>query len=216
MLNLSHLEFKGNKDGIVIHISKESSIKEMVDSLSKKIEKKSFYKGAFVVGTSGKKLTYNEKSIIEEILIKELEINVKSLENIDSFTKKTNKVNNKNSSENDVFDGIKEGLTKFVRGTLRSGVKVDFKGNVIILGDVNPGAEVIAYGNIIIMGTLRGVAYAGANGNINAYVVANKLIATQLRIAGLITRAPDDGDYEPDMPEIAYIKENRMEIEPYI
>ena len=215
MLNLSYLEFKGNKDGIIIQISDESTIKEMIDELNKKIEKKNFYKGASVIGTSGKTLTYNEKSVLEEILVKELKMSVISLENSDIIVD-NDKFMDKSKSEEAAFDNLNEGVTKFVRGTLRSGVKVDFKGNVVILGDVNSGAEVIAYGNIVIMGTLRGLAYAGVNGNANSYIVANRFLAKQLRIATLITRAPDDSDYEPDMPEIAYIKNNRIEIEPYI
>ncbi len=113
-----------------------------------------------------------------------------------------------------VFLGLKEGLTQFLRGTMRSGRSVIFKGNVVILGDVNPGAEIIADGNIVVMGHLRGVAHAGANGNHDAYVCANKLNPTQLRIGKLITRPPDE-NHGADS-EIAFVKGDMIVIEPYL
>ncbi|MBC7106160.1 MAG: septum site-determining protein MinC, partial [Firmicutes bacterium] len=74
--------------------------------------------------------------------------------------------------------------TILVRRTLRSGQRLCYNGNVVILGDVNPGAEVVAAGNVIVMGVLRGVVHAGANGNEEAVVLAFRLRPTQLRIAG--------------------------------
>lgn len=120
-----------------------------------------------------------------------------------------------NAQETDlVFSGLKEGQTQFVRGTMRSGRSVIFKGNVVVLGDVNPGAEIIADGNIVVMGHLRGVAHAGANGNHAAFVCANQLNPTQLRIGKLITRSPDEA-HGAD-PEIAIVKGDMIVIEPYL
>ena len=50
--------------------------------------------------------------------------------------------------------------TILVKRTLRSGQRVFFPGNIVVLGDVNPGAEVIAGGNVLIMGSMRGMAHA--------------------------------------------------------
>ena len=55
--------------------------------------------------------------------------------------------------------------TKFHRGAVRSGQKLEFEGSIVIMGDVNDGAEVIAGDNIVILGALRGLAHAGAKGN---------------------------------------------------
>ena len=89
-------------------------------------------------------------------------------------------------------------------------------GNVVIMGDVNHGAEIIAYGNIVVMGALRGVAHAGANGNDEAFVSAFRLQATQLRIGKFIARAPDNSSYNPKYPEVAFIRDEMIQIEPYI
>ena len=105
------------------------------------------------------------------------------------------------------------GQTLIVSRMLRGGQKVVFNGSVIIMGDVNPGAEVIANGNITVEGTCRGLAHAGVNGDQTATITADKLMAGQLRIAGLIARAPDNQD-EPTCREIARIVSDAVVIEP--
>ena len=55
--------------------------------------------------------------------------------------------------------------TLYLRRTLRSGQRVDYQGNVVIMGDVNAGAMVTCTGDIIVLGALRGLAHAGAEGN---------------------------------------------------
>jgi len=101
-----------------------------------------------------------------------------------------------------------------VRGTLRSGQVVEHEGNVVILGDLNPGAIVRSTGDVIVLGHLRGVVHAGANGNRNAQVWALRLEPTQLRIADLIARSPDD-EHGPDGPEIARIVDGWIQVEAY-
>ncbi|MFA5507613.1 MAG: septum site-determining protein MinC [Vulcanimicrobiota bacterium] len=73
--------------------------------------------------------------------------------------------------------------TLYLRKTLRSGQKVVFAGNVVLLGDLNPGAQIEADGDVIVMGQLRGAVHAGAEGDRTSTVIASSLQATQLRIA---------------------------------
>ncbi len=82
--------------------------------------------------------------------------------------------------------------TEVVDHTLRSGVRVDSAGTVVVLGDVNAGAEVVARGDVIVVGALRGLAHAGAEGNEDAAIWALELTAKQLRIAGHVAVSPDD------------------------
>ena len=109
-------------------------------------------------------------------------------------------------------EGMVEGSCLFVERTLRSGKSVQFEGHIVILGDVNPGAEIIATGNIVVLGSLRGVAHAGATGERKASVSAYHLAPTQLRIADLVTRAPD-GKVGERGPEIARIKDDQLIVE---
>lgn len=76
--------------------------------------------------------------------------------------------------------------TKFHRGSLRSGQKIETEGSLVVLGDVNSGAEVIASDNIIVLGALRGLAHAGAKGNKQAIVAAGLFDAVQIRIANVV------------------------------
>lgn len=82
--------------------------------------------------------------------------------------------------------------TKVFTGTLRSGQRLEFEGSIVVVGDVNGGSEVVAEGNIIIIGNMRGFAHAGAKGNRSAYIVANIIEPTQLRIADIILRNVDE------------------------
>jgi len=106
---------------------------------------------------------------------------------------------------------IRMSNTKFHRGTVRSGQLVSFDGNLVIIGDVNPGGEVC------VMGSLRGMVHAGANGNREALVVALNLQPTQLRIADVITRPPDEKETVGQFfPELAYVKDGMVYIERYL
>ncbi|MFN3491896.1 MAG: septum site-determining protein MinC [Anaerolineales bacterium] len=71
----------------------------------------------------------------------------------------------------------------FISKTIRSGTRIEYPGNIVIVGDVNPGAEVIAEGSVVVWGRVRGVIHAGVKGNRNAFICALDLSANQLRIA---------------------------------
>lgn len=107
------------------------------------------------------------------------------------------------------------GHTLLVRRTIRSGQRIFYPGNVVVMGDVNPGGEVVAGGHVIVMGALKGMVHAGAEGDESAVVIAFDLQPTQLRIAGYIARPPDKGDKPLRKPEIARIQDGAVIIERY-
>ena len=76
--------------------------------------------------------------------------------------------------------------TRFHKGSLRSGQRLEEEKSIVILGDVNSGAEVIASDNIVVLGTLRGLAHAGAKGNKEAIIAAGRLDTVQMRIANIV------------------------------
>ena len=92
--------------------------------------------------------------------------------------------------------------TKFHRGSLRSGQKLEVEGSVVIIGDVNSGAEVVASDNIVVLGALRGLAHAGAKGNKQAIVAAGLFDAVQIRVANIVKEIVRD---EEPMHKQAYI-----------
>lgn len=106
--------------------------------------------------------------------------------------------------------------TVLVKRTLRSGQRVHFAGNVVVLGDVNPGAEIVAAGDIVVMGTLRGVAHAGATGGEDAIVAAFRLQPTQLRVASYIGRSPDGASAHASVPELARVRDGALVVERFM
>lgn len=105
--------------------------------------------------------------------------------------------------------------TRYLKGTVRSGIVVESPGNLVIVGDVNAGAALRANGDIVVLGTLRGVAHAGINGNLEAQILAINLRPTQIRIADLIARSPDDGQPPlSKLPERALVQNGEIHVIP--
>lgn len=69
-----------------------------------------------------------------------------------------------------------------IRRSLRSGQRVEHRGDVIVEGNVNDGAEVLASGNVVILGRLQGLVHAGFGGCEDASVCARVFEAPQVRI----------------------------------
>lgn len=206
---MSHdiISFKGNKEGIYIQI-KELDFNTIKEELIKRLrETKNFFKGVKVIDIKGSSLTDIEVAVLTNIIEEfdiEVEIRPQDIEEIEE------------DEEIVPFIGIDEGVTKFIRNTLRSGQREEFDGNMVILGDTNPGSVIVAKGNIIVMGTLRGIAHAGSDGNKSSIVAAFKMKPTQLRIADIIARSPDHETLNPKWPEVAKIQEDKVIIEPYL
>ncbi|MBI5954223.1 MAG: septum site-determining protein MinC [Chloroflexi bacterium] len=93
----------------------------------------------------------------------------------------------------------------FVTKTLRSGKRIEFPGNVVVLGDVNAGAEIIADGHVVVWGRVRGMIHAGAKGDRSAVICALDLSATQLRIADEVSAVLEP--QKNPRPEVASINE---------
>ncbi len=106
-----------------------------------------------------------------------------------------------------------EDAAQWVKGPLRSGGRVLYEGNVVVLGDVNPGAEIVAGGSVIVWGRLRGVVHAGAQGDEKATVCALEFNPTQLRIAGEIAVSPKKRG--KSQPETAYLKDGHLVAAPW-
>lgn len=211
------VEFKGHREGIYLQFHTEAPMSEILTHLRSRLTGVSdFFKGAKVIGILERDLETEEIEAVRAIITGEF-----GLEMVENPVRKSPKLISN-------LEGIPEqdsqeetdlhilGDTVFHRGNLRSGKRIESHGHLIVLGDVNPGAELIADGNIIVMGVLKGFAHAGRRGDENAYVAANKLEPTQLRIAGLITRSPDEGYEKPEYPELARIQGERIVFEPTV
>jgi septum site-determining protein MinC len=100
------------------------------------------------------------------------------------------------------------------KGTVRAGQQLFFEGDVVLIGDVNPGGEISATGDIYVFGRLRGVAHAGVSENHQAIIAAAEFAPMQLRIAGMVTRAPEvNGRYLNTFMEFAYLRDDGMAVD---
>ena len=196
--------FKGTKEGIYIYI-KEGNFRLIKKELDMKLKKSgSFFKGGKIIDFKGKKLSKIEENELREMIHNKYQLELAQMGEKEK------------SEKQGYFEGIDEGKTKFIKTTLRSGQIIRYDGNIVIFGDVNPGAVILATGNIIVLGTLRGIAHAGYDGNKKALVAAFNLQPTQLRIANVIARCPDEDVVLPKWPEIAKIEKGEVLIETYL
>lgn len=176
------------KDKIIIKLNEDTKQEELVECLKKKLpELKKLYKDEKTpINVAGKVLKNKEIEEIQKIIKEKIDVE------IEFDSPKTLGLHGiKKTFEKEI--AISE--TKFHRGSLRSGQKLESEGSIVIIGDVNSGAEVMASDNIIVLGSLRGLAHAGAKGNKQAIIAAGLIDTVQIRIANIVKEI--DRDEEP-------------------
>ena len=193
------------KNEIVIKIAEDAEQKKIISELRKKLSdlKKLYKEDKTPIKIVGKVLKNKEIDEIQELIKQNIDVEIefdmpKSL-GLSSITR---------TFKQEI--AISE--TKFHKGSLRSGQKIETEGSIVILGDVNSGAEVIASDNIVVLGNLRGLAHAGAKGNKNAIIAAGNLDAVQIRISNIVKEI--DRDEEPlHIQAYVYIEDDKIIIE---
>ena len=188
------------KEEILIKINEEFSQEEILYALKKRVPnlKKIYQESNVPIHITGKVLKNKEIDEIQELIEKYLDIKIifdypREL-GLSGITKTYNKE-------------IAVSETKFHRGSVRSGQKIEYEGSLVIIGDVNDGAEVIAGGNIAILGNLRGLAHAGAKGNKEAFIAATEIESFQLRIANIVKEREREEIQEENKKNYAYLNE---------
>ena len=195
---MDYCKIKGIKNGFKIVLAENAPFEEVLADIKEKVNNTMELfrlKKELVVEIEGGMLTHENKCTLTRELLEMLEFKA-----IISFIGKKELEMRKAE--------VKE--TIYHEGTLRSGQNIVSEGHIIVLGDVNPGAEISAVGNIVVLGQLKGIAHAGMDGDRNATVSALLLSPTQLRIAEIITRAPEGEKKAEYNPEIARIKDGSI------
>lgn len=203
MRNCINVSQKNNL--VIIKIQPEAKIEDIIPQIRKKASQlqKIYKEEKTPIMITGKVLKNKEMDEIEEIIKEKLEVDVDF-----DMPKELGLHNIKKTFIQEV--SISE--TKFHRGSLRSGQKIEEDGSIVIIGDVNSGAEVVAADNIVVLGTLRGLAHAGAKGNTKAIIAAGKLDTVQLRIANIVREI--DRDEEPlHRQAYVYIEDDKVVID---
>lgn len=192
---MSKLNIKGMRNRLIIDIDDYEDFTKAYDDLAERLEQSSdFYRNSQMKAViKGKRLEQNQIDMMRELL--EMRYGFKTL-----FVNPTGQKNDES--------------VKFIKGTVRSGQSVKTPGHIVVLGDVNDGSEIKAGGNIVIMGRTNGLIHAGYPDKIDAFIAAFRMESLQVRIGNIISRAPDRRRYRADVPEIAYVKDEKIVIEP--
>ena len=177
------------KDQVIIKIEDDAEQKEIIANLKKKmIELKNLYQDDKTpILVIGKVLKNKEMDEIQSLIKQFIDVQIE----FDSP-----KVLGLHGIKKSFYKDVATSETKFHKGSLRSGQKIEYEGSLVIIGDVNPGAEVIAGENIIVVGELRGLAHAGAKGNRDAVIEAVTISARQIRIADIVKEVEKEEEGE--------------------
>lgn len=197
MSNVISIQTKRGK--VILKIEEEVTQAEIISELKMKMpELKSLYQEdstpILVTGRVFKNREMEEiKSVIQEILEVDVQFDIPKL-GLHGIKKSFSR-------------DIATSETRFHRGSLRSGQKIEFEGSLVILGDVNAGAEVLAGENIVVLGILRGMAHAGAQGNKEAIIAAASIESPQIRIANIVKEI-ERSEFEEQIKICAYVDES--------
>lgn len=199
------------KENIQIKLNEEASQKDIVESLKKKITglKKLYKDEKMPILVLGKNLNEAERIEVKNIIQEKIDVKVSY-----DIPQELGLHGIKKSFSQE----IESSQTKFHRGAVRSGQRIEYEGSIVILGDVNGGAEVIAGDNVVVLGVLRGLAHAGARGNKKAIIAAASIDCKQIRIADIIKEIEEEKDEEGNIiatarKTYAYVEENNLILE---
>jgi septum site-determining protein MinC len=217
----SLVQIKGIRDGLLITLA-GAGWPDLVTAFIENIESRSaFFQGARValdvgpqdlrvVDLSKLRDQLSERGVSLWAVLSESGVTERTAQNLGLATR----LSKPHLSEARVVsEQLPDGAAKWVKGPLRSGGRVAYDGNVVVMGDVNSGAEIVAGGSIIVWGRLRGVVHAGAQGDETAVVCALEMAPTQLRIAGEIAISPKKQG--KSQPEVARLQDGQLEAEPW-
>lgn len=185
----SQVKVNLTNENLIIKLNEEADQKEIVESLKKKITGlKKLYKDAKTpILITGKVLKENERVEIKNVIQEKIDVKI-------SFDMPQEL--GLHGIKKSFSQEIESSQTKFHRGAVRSGQRIEYEGSIVVLGDVNGGAEIIAGDNVVVLGVLRGLAHAGARGNKKAVIAAASIDCKQIRIADIIKEMEEEKDEE--------------------
>lgn len=200
----NYVIFKGTKDGVTVLFDPDAPFAALCEQLEQKVEEagKFFDNVKTSMAFKGRIFSEEEEEKLLRIIAEHTSMQITFVKTENNELKQLSDLLEKEMSP---FN-----LTKFHKGSLRNGMKIEFEGSVVVIGDVNPGAEIKASGNIIILGQLKGMAHAGCKGMTEAFVSAIYMAPVQLRIADIITRFPEENKKGPKPPEYAFVQNGQI------
>ena len=212
------IKIKGENDGLMLEFPPDLSFLEIVEELSRKLDSGSgFFLRGTLVRVPRNRFSKEELAELQELfrthgLICRLEkpVPMRSASPVPPSPKPAAA---SVSPQEAMQDAPELQRMLVIDKTLRGGQAVETEGSVIVFGNVNPGAQITAGGSVDIRGTCRGLVHAGAAGDSTAFIIADHLMPTQIRIANYVARSPDEPE-DFGKAERAYVKDGQIVIEP--
>ena len=212
------IKIKGENDGLMLEFPPDLSFLEIVEELSRKLDSGSgFFLRGILVRVPRNRFSKEELAELQELfrthgLICRLEkpVPMRSASPVPPSPKPAAA---SVSPQEAMQDAPELQRMLVIDKTLRGGQAVETEGSVIVFGNVNPGAQITAGGSVDIRGTCRGLVHAGAAGDSTAFIIADHLMPTQIRIANYVARSPDEPE-DFGKAERAYVKDGQIVIEP--
>lgn len=203
MTEKQHIIIKGVKEGLVFLLDDKCEFATLLDELQYKLEKthQQLLTGPLVhvqVKLGARQVTDDDKDRIKTVIRSQGNLMVQSVE-----------------SDSPLSDSMlgKQPNLQVLTSIIRSGQTYEHDGDLLLIGDLNPGGTLLCTGDIYVMGALRGVAHAGIGGRNDVVIATSLMRPTQLRIADVISRPPEEWMTGDATMEFAFLSEGRMQID---
>ncbi len=210
--------FKGTGDGIIVFIDQLVDFETVLQHFKMKLEEsKRFFKGSKVsIRFKGRILNEDEQEQLLNILTSQESIHISFIHPFEGEEQKSPVEEKEMLWIKEQLSSLEGSMTHFHYGIVRSGHHIEYKGNVVVLGDVNPGGLISAGGNVIILGALKGKVCAGLDPKVpHPFIVSASMIPIQIGIRDVIAKAPEGGkgyfyDEIQNGPLLAYLQDNQI------
>ncbi|RKP54244.1 septum site-determining protein MinC [Cohnella endophytica] len=202
MTGKTYVTIKGTKEGLVFLLDDQCEFVDLLDELNAKLDKHvQQFTGPIVhifIKLGARHLEEEDKERIRAILRRQGNLLIQSIE-----------------SDPPAADPVEIPGTSLhtMTGIVRSGQTLEYSGHLLLLGDVNPGGTIRCTGDVYILGALRGAVHAGIDGDVDAIIAASLMKPTQLRIAEIISRPPDEWTSAEPWMEYAFLRDGTMAID---
>jgi len=195
-----HVRIKGVKDGLIFLLDDKCPFEDLLSELRFKLEHshQNILTGPVVhvdVKMGTRIVTDEEKEAVLNLLKAQGNLLIRSVDTLEA-------------PKSEVVSSL-----FLMSGMIRSGQVLHHQGDLLFLGDVNPGGTITCTGDIYILGALRGMAHAGVEGKEGAIIAASMMAPTQLRIAEIISRPPDEWGTRESNMEFAFLLNGAMQID---
>lgn len=203
MTEKQHIMIKGVKEGLLFLLDDKCTFEALLAELQYKLEKthQQLLTGPLIhihVKLGGRSITEEQGEQLASIIRSKGNLIIGSME---SDASKAN------------ADRPSSSHLKVITSIVRSGQTLEYDGDLLLIGDVNPGGSLFCTGDIYVMGALRGMAHAGISGRQDVIIATSLMRPTQLRIADVVSRPPEEWLSGDAAMEFAYMEDGQMQID---